>query len=143
VKTPLHLDDIKASLEAKPRHGGTELKEADYKHRLVTEINRLPEGRACRIEDKYRPGVIDMIIKLPGIPMFWAEGKVIKHSMFSPTQAQFEEGQRWLDAGVRVILIGWHHGAIYLSRWAREADRRECFGAVGVDHVKTLQEFMR
>ena len=27
--------------------------------------------------------------------------------------------------------------------WAKQADRRECFRAVGVDHVKTLMEFMR
>ena len=78
--------------------------------------------------------------------MFWAEGKVIKaKGMFSPTPIQFEEGQKWLEAGVRVILIGWHHGAVYLSHWAKEADRRECFGAVDrVDHdIKALQEFMR
>ena len=143
MKTPLHLEDLKAVLEAKPRHGGTELSEADYKRRLVAEINRLPEARARRIEDRYATGVLDLIIALPGIPMFWAEGKVIKANMFSPTPIQFEEGQKWLEAGVRVILIGWHHGAIYLSPWTKEADRRECFGAVGVDHVKTLMEFMR
>ena len=143
MKTPLHLEDLKTTLEAKPRHGGTELSESDYKRRLVAEINRIPGARARRIEDRYATGVLDLIIALPGISAFWAEGKVIKHNMFSPTPIQFEEGQKWLEAGVRVILIGWHHGAIYLSRWAKEADRRECFGAVGVDHVKTLQEFMR
>ena len=143
MKTPLHLEDLKAVLEAKPRHGGTELSEADYKRKLVAEINRLPGARARRIEDRYATGILDLTIALPGIPMFWAEGKVIKANMFSPTPIQFEEGQKWLEAGVRVILIGWHHGAIYLSHWAKEADRRECFGAVGVDHVKALQEFMR
>lgn len=143
MKTPLHLEDLKAALEEKPRHGGTELSEADYKHRLVAEINRLPEARAQRIEDKYAPGVLDMVIALPGIPMFWAEGKVVKANMFSPTPAQFVFGNRWLAAGVRVVLIGWHHGAIYLSPWKQEADRRDCFGTVGVDHVKALMEFMR
>ena len=119
------------------------MSESDYKRRLVAEINRIPGARARRIEDRYATGVLDLVIALPGSPAFWAEGKVIKANMFSPTPIQFEEGQKWLEAGVRVILIGWHHGAIYLSRWAREADRRECFGAVGVDHVKTLQDFMR
>ena len=61
MKTPLHLEDLKAALEAKPRHGGTELSESDYKHRLVAEINRLPDSRAQRIEDKYAPGVLDMV----------------------------------------------------------------------------------
>lgn len=145
MKTPLHLEDLKTALEAKPRHGGTELSEADYKRKLVADINRLPneEGRARRLEDRYGVGVLDLIIKLPGVPTFWAEGKVIKHNAFGPTTIQFEEGQRWLAAGMRVILIGWHHGAIYLSPWKEEADRRDCFGAVGVDHVKTLMEFMR
>jgi hypothetical protein len=143
VKPPLHLEDLKSALEAKPRHGGTELSEADYKRRLVSEINRLPEARARRIEDRYATGVLDLIIALPGIPLFWAEGKVIKHNMFSPTPIQFEEGQKWLAAGVRVVLIGWHHGAIYLSDWKKEADRRQCLGTTGVDHVKALQEFMR
>lgn len=143
MKTPLHLEDLKSALEAKPRHGGTELSEADYKRRLVAEINRLPEARARRIEDRYATGVLDLIIALPRIPIFWAEGKVIKYNMFAPTPIQFQEGLKWLEAGVRVILIGWHHGAMYLSPWKQEADRRECFGSVGVDHVKTLMEFMR
>ena len=140
MKTSLHLEDLKAVLEAKR---GRELSESDYKRKLVAEINHLPGARARRIEDRYATGILDLTIALPGIPMFWAEGKVIKANMFSPTPIQFEEGQKWLEAGVRVILIGWHDGAIYLSRWAKEADRRECFGAVGVDHVKALQEFMR
>ena len=143
MKTPLHLEDLKAALEAKPRHGGTELSEADYKRTLVAEINRLPEARARRIEDKYGVGILDLVIALPGIPMFWAEGKVIKHNAFGPTPIQFKEGVKWLEAGVRVVLIGWHHGAIYLSPWKQEADRRDCFGTVGVDHVKALMEFMR
>ena len=121
------------------------MSEADYKRKLVADINRLPneEGRARRIEDRYGVGILDLIIKLPGVPTFWAEGKVIKANMFGPTPIQFEEGLKWLEAGVRVILIGWQHGVIYLSHWRQEADRRECFGSVGVDHVKALQEFVR
>ena len=143
MKTPLHLEDLKAALEAKPRHGGTELSESDYKRKLVAEINRLPESRARRIEDRYGVGILDLLIKLPGVPAFWAEGKVIKDNVFGPTQSQFEEGLRWIEAGVQAVLIGWHHGAIYISPWKQKADRRECLGSVGVDHVKALQEFMR
>ena len=73
---------------------------------MVVEINRLPCFRARRIEDRYATGILDLTIALPGIPMFWAEGKVIKANMFSPTPIQFEEGQKWLEVGVRVILIG-------------------------------------
>lgn len=143
MKPALHLEDLKAALEAKPRHGGTELSEADYKRQLVADINRLPGARARRIEDRYATGILDLVISLPGIPMFWAEGKVVAHNRFKPTPIQYEEGKRWLEAGVRVVLIGWHHGAIYLSPWTKEADRRECLQWVGVDHVKTLMEFMR
>ena len=143
MKTPLHLEDLKTALEAKPRHGGTELSESDYKRKLVAEINRIPGARAQRIEDRYGLGILDLLIKLPGVPTFWAEGKVIKDNMFGPTQRQFAEGLKWIDVGMQAVLIGWHHGAIYVSSWKQKADRRECFGAVGVDHVKTLQEFMR
>ena len=143
MKTPLHLEDLKAALEAKPRHGGAELSEADYKRRLVAEINQIPGARARRIEDRYATGILDMIIALPGVPMFWAEGKVIKHNLFAPTPIQFQEGMRWIEAGINVVLIGWHHGMIHISPWKATADRRECLGAVGVDHVKTLMEFMR
>lgn len=143
MKPALHLEDLKAALEAKPRHGGTELSEADYKRQLVADINRLPGARARRIEDRYATGILDLVISLPGIPMFWAEGKVVAHNRFKPTPIQYEEGKRWLAAGVRVVLIGWHHGAIYLSPWVKEADRRECLQTVGVDHVKALMEFMR
>ena len=100
MKTPLHLEDLKAALEAKPRHGGTELSESDYKRKLVAEINRLPGSRARRIEDRYGVGILDLLIKLPGVPAFWAEGKVIKDNVFGPTQSQFEEGLRWIEAGV-------------------------------------------
>lgn len=143
MKAPLHLEDLKAALEEKPRHGGSELSESDYKRRLVDDINRIPKAMATRIEDKYRPGVLDMIIKLPGREAFWAEGKLIKHNLFAPTPIQFKEGLRWIEAGMNVVLIGWQHGMIHISPWKATADRRECLGAVGVDHVKTLMEFMR
>ena len=58
-----------------------------------------------------------MIIALPGVPMFWAEGKVIKDNLFAPTPIQFQEGMKWIEAGVSVVLIGWHHGMIDLSPW--------------------------
>ena len=101
-----------------------------------------PESRTRRIEDRYGVGILDLLIKLPGVPAFWAEGKVIKDNVFGPTQSQFEEGLRWIEAGVQAVLIGWHHGAI-ISPWKQKADRRECLRSVGVDHVKALQEFMR
>ena len=111
MKTPLHLEDLKAVLEAKR---GRELSESDYKRKLVAEINHLPGARARRIEDRYATGILDLTIALPGIPMFWAEGKVIKANMFSPTPIQFEEGQKWLEAGVRVISDWLARRPIYL-----------------------------
>ena len=143
MKEQPRFEDIKAAFEARPRHGGTELKEADYKHRLVAEVNRLPGHHASRVEDKYVPGRLDLIFKLPGREAFWAEGKVIKNNVFGPTPIQFAEGVKWIEAGMRVILIGWHYGAIYLSPWTLQADRRNCLGNEGFDHVKTLMEFTR
>ena len=48
-------------------------------------------------------GVLDLIIKLPGVPLIFAEGKIIKGNLFGPTPAQFAEGEKWKKAGVDAI----------------------------------------
>ena len=74
--TKLRLDDLKAALEQ--RRPPAAKSEADYKRELVADINRLPGGRARRIEDRYGTGILDLIIKLPDMPLVMAEGKLIE-----------------------------------------------------------------
>ena len=102
------------------------MNEADRKRRLVSEI-RLLGGQARRIEDSWAVGVLDLAIKLPGVPFVWAEGKIIKGNLFAPTGAQHVEGERWIKAGVGAVLIGWQDSLMFISPWVKQADKRECW----------------
>jgi hypothetical protein len=97
-------------------------------------------GYATRIEDENRVGQLDMILKLPGHSMVWAEGKMVKHQAFSPTSRQFLEGQKILDAGMRVVLIGWKNSDMAISNWVEVALWDECF--IGPNHLDTFVEYM-
>ena len=66
------------------------MNEADRKRDLVKAIKAFG-GHARRIEDSWAVGVLDLIIKLPGVPLIFAEGKIITGNLFGPTQAQFAE----------------------------------------------------
>ena len=74
-----------------------------------------------------RWGYLDLVIKLPNRPMFWAEGKLIDGNLFGPTARQYEEGRDWLKVGVDVLLIGWDRSAMYISPWVKQADKRQCW----------------
>ena len=139
----IRLDDLKAALEKRQSAGGSELKESDYKRKLVSEINRLPGGRARRIEDRFAVGVLDMILKPPDLPLVLGEGKVIDGFQFAPTQAQFEEGKRWQEAGVECILIGWKARQMFVSPWVEKADCRQCFTIQNIPYSQVLLEYLR
>ena len=138
--TRIRLDDLKAALEQ--RNPPAAKSEADYKRELVAAINRLPGGRARRIEDRYATGVLDLIIKLPDRPVVLAEGKLIDGFLFTPTGAQYIEGKKWQAAGVNCLLLGWKHGQLYISHWVEKADCRECFTSDGVSDVAILMEYL-
>ncbi len=138
----IHLDELKAALEQRRPQGGQTLKESDYKRRLVAEVNRLPGGRARRIEDRFAVGVLDLIIKLPDRPMVLAEGKLIEGNFFAPTSAQFEEGKKWEAAGINCLLLGWKHGQLYISHWVEKADYRACFANLDINDAQALMEYL-
>ena len=116
------------------------MNEADRKLGLVKGIKALG-GFARRLEDKYALGLLDLVIKLPGQPMFWAEGKLIDGNLFAPTARQYEEGRAWMQAGVEVVLIGWDRKNMYVSPWVKQADKRQCW--IGsFDDARSLQEYM-
>jgi hypothetical protein len=118
------------------------LNESGYKMKLVKEVNALPGGYARRIEDRFSVGVLDMIIKLPGLPLVFAEGKVIDGNVFSPTPRQYEEGKRIGGAGLEALLIGWRAGVMYISPWVEKADRRECFEAASGGWAGALANYL-
>lgn len=119
------------------------MRESDYKRNLVKEVNALPGGYARRFEDKFGVGRLDLIIKLPALPIFFAEAKMFTGNVFTPTELQYLEGQRILAAGVDVFLLGWKNGALYIAPWARWADIRDpTCRTSGLKQVLALHEFM-
>ena len=102
------------------------MSEAEHKLQLVKDVRALG-GYARRLEDKYALGLLDLVIKLPGLPFIWAEGKLIEGNAFGPTKRQYEEGKAWMKAGVAVLLIGWRDKVIYFSPWVEKADRLDCW----------------
>jgi hypothetical protein len=142
VKRQLRLEDIKAAFEAKPLHGGSELKESDYKRKLADEVNRMTGGYAQRIEDKYVVGALDLFVKLPGVPPVFIEGKVIDGNLFGPTTLQHAKGARMLEAGLDVILVGWKHGEMFVSPWVEQADIRNCFTEPGKSYAEALLVYL-
>ena len=118
------------------------MNEADRKRALVKEVKALG-GQARRIEDSWAVGVLDLIIKLPGVPLIFAEGKIIKGNLFGPTPAQFAEGGKWIRAGVDAVLIGWQDKAMYISPWVKQADKRDCWAIYNGDHAELLLEYLK
>ena len=110
----------------------------------MAAINALPGGRARRIEDRYGTGILDLIIKPPGLiyrPIL-AEGKLVHGNLFAPTGAQFEEGKRWEQAGLECVLIGWKGNQMFLSPWVEKAHINNCFTAPDMDDVEALMEYL-
>jgi hypothetical protein len=105
--------------------------EADRKRKLVKEINLLPGAYARRIEDKWAVGVLDLVIKLPGQPWLWAEGKIIDGNLFAPSERQWVEGNRIRATGTLVLLFGWKQRFMFISPWVQQADIRTCFYGSG------------
>ena len=139
--TKLRLDDLAAALAQ--RRPPAVKSEAAHKRELVAAINALPGGRARRIEDRYGTGILDMIIKLPGIPLVMAEAKLISGNLFAPIGAQFEEGKRWEAAGVKCLLIGWKKGEMFISPWIEKAHIDICFTDPSIPETEALMEYLR
>jgi hypothetical protein len=116
--------------------------EADRKRQLVAEINQLPGGYARRIEDRWRVGVLDLILKLPGQPVTFAEGKLIEGNLFEPSPTQWEEGLKIMAAGIPVLLLGWKKTVMFVSPWVRKAHIDGCYFGTG-PKVNVLLEYFK
>jgi len=116
--------------------------EATRKRELVREINALPGGYARRWEDRWATGLLDLVMKLPGHPILWGEGKIVSGNLFFPTERQWVEGNRILAAGMPAVLIGWKARNMYVSPWVEQADIRTCFYGSG-QWVGVLFEYLK
>ena len=118
------------------------MNEADRKRRLVSEV-RLLGGQARRLEDRWAVGLLDLVIKLPGVPFIWAEGKLVSGNLFAPTGAQYEEGIKWIRAGTGVVLLGWQDSLMFISPWVKKADKRECWTSGKGSDADSLLEYLK
>ena len=118
------------------------MNEADRKRELVKAVRALG-GAARRVEDAWAVGVLDLAIKLPGVPFIWAEGKIIKGNLFGPTPAQFAEGEKWIKAGVDAVLIGWQDSLMFVSPWVKQADKRDCWVSGKGSDADSLLEYLK
>jgi hypothetical protein len=116
--------------------------ESTRKRELVREINALSGGYARRWEDRWATGLLDLVIKLPGHPLLWGEGKMVDGNLFAPTERQWVEGNRIIAAGMPAILIGWKQKFMFVSPWVKQADIRTCFFGSG-QWVRVLLEYLQ
>lgn len=113
-------------------------------------------GYARRIEDQFAVGVLDMIIILPGSPVFFAEVKLVKNCKFAPSMRQFVEMQRiekvapeQVAQHAHAVLVGWDPDieTYYVTGAREEVDTRKAiipgqpYIAVGSNFIKTLREY--
>ncbi len=115
--------------------------EADRKRKLVREINALPGAYARRIEDRWAVGVLDLVLKLPGHPWMWAEGKIIDGNLFAPSERQWVEGRRILSTGAPVLLFGWKKNVMFVSPWTKQAHIDNCVHG-SAPWLTVLQEYL-
>jgi hypothetical protein len=117
------------------------LNEAHYKRTLVAEVRSLPNGYARRLEDRFAVGLLDLILMIPGLPIIFAEGKIVEGQAFAPTDRQYLEGERIQGAGATVLLIGWKDKLMAVSPWTKQAKWGECHQ--GLNRYSTIVEYYR
>ena len=111
--------------------------EADVKRRIVKDV-QAGKGYARRIEDQYAVGTYDMIIIPFGLPVFFAEIKMIRDQMFGPTPRQQIELARITDVAsdaghVIPVMIGYKEGVYYFHKPATRINRVDCFSVTTSD----------
>lgn len=91
------------------------MQESSVKTKMVKEV-KAAGGYARRIEDQFGVGIPDLIMILPGSPVYFAEVKIIKGNVFSPSERQFiEMGRMYISDKVEPIMVGWKNGKHYIG----------------------------
>jgi hypothetical protein len=116
---------------------------------LKTELVKQCKARgwyARRIEDGYGVGILDITIVPTGYPTLFVEGKVTDGLKFAPSERQYVEGIRVIEAkGIAFpVLIGWRSQVMYIADWGREAFITKAFKQPsGANYVGTIEEWLR
>lgn len=116
---------------------------------LKTQLVRQCKERgwyARRFEDQYAVGVLDIIIVPTGFNTLFLEAKVTDGLKFAPTERQYIEGQRVLEASGHAlpILVGWRQQRMYIADWGREAYITKAFAQYGsLNYAQTIEEWIR
>lgn len=105
--------------------------EADVKRAIVKSMVQ-SGGYGRRVEDQYGVGIFDLILIPHGLPVFMAEVKMIRGTIFSPTPRQHVELGRIQrvasDKGhVIPLMIGWRNKTFYFSPPKNIIRYDECF----------------
>lgn len=79
--------------------------ESEYKKDMVREV-RAEGGYGRRIEDQYAVGILDTVLKLPDLPVIFAEVKRFTNNIFKPRPRQHVEMIDINAAGGVSVLIG-------------------------------------
>lgn len=120
--------------------------ESKLKAELVADC-RKHGAYARRLEDRYAIGLLDLTIKFPGHPHLLAEGKIVEHQSFGPTQRQFVEGLRYIEAGGVCALLAWDKASkvMFIHEWAEVANKANSFppGGSYKEGALTLMEWLQ
>lgn len=100
--------------------------EADLKRWIVDQFKDAG-GYGRRIEEMYNVGFPDLILELPGFPVFFTEAKLIKGVTFGPSPRQFVElGRLAITKHSFPTILGWRNGACYLHKYAELCLPSDC-----------------
>jgi hypothetical protein len=113
------------------------MNESDVKRKMVRSV-RESNGYARRIEDSYGVGILDMIFIPFGLPVMFAEVKIIRGSTFGPSLRQQVELERIKyvshNTGHAIpMMIGYKDGVYYFHEPAMTIKPEECFSVTTSD----------
>jgi hypothetical protein len=117
--------------------------ESRLKTELVTECRKFG-AYARRLEDRYAIGLLDLMIKFPGLPHLLAEGKIVAHQSFGPTLRQYEEGRQYIAAGGLCCLLGWDKAkkTMFVHEWAKTATKAASWSRPDEYNAVSLKEWI-
>lgn len=103
--------------------------EADEKRKIIQNMKD-NGGYGRRIEDSYGVGIFDTILVPKGLPVFFAEIKMVRNTTFGPTPRQFVELQRiekLVSECAIPVMIGIKGDTYYFHPPSPKIDIRDCF----------------
>jgi hypothetical protein len=118
--------------------------ESQLKTELVKQCKAMG-WYARRIEDKFAVGILDIHIVPTNCQTLFVEAKVTDGLVFRPTERQFIEGRRIIEARgfAQPVLIGWRQDIMHIADWAREAYITRAFKQPsGMNYAQTIGEWL-